>query len=508
MKDPVFMNVENRTTKQKLIKNGLFSSGGWGATVLISFIATPFIVNKLSIQCYGIYALLTGIIGYYNLLDLGLGKGVLKFVAQFNANNDVKAINCSVNSALFVQFIMGMIGSILLVTFSDNLINLLNIAVTYSNDAKISLYFSAFGFLFIMISGTFNSVLMGLQRYDITSMVNVIHNLILNISIVGVLYFGGGLKETIFMTVLSNFILLVVLAALVKISLRCWKFSIRFSTQYLLMLFNFSGFIFITKISSIFTNYIIRFIISFILGPAAVTYYILPTKLIRTIGSMVSSAFSAIFPYASELKAINEKSKIKQLFIKTSKIHSSVMIPFLLTLAIFSKPIMTLWMGEKIADNTWFILSILCFSSVIGSLTTIPNLIATGLGHSKLLSFFSFMTLISYSIFVPLFTKYFGLTGSAYGILISCIPGIFLINYELKNIIILDRLYYLSNVLGFHFIPIIISVFIIIGGGQYLDYNLIITIFLALLFLFLYFGTMLLSGWLNLLKILNFRTGD
>src|SRR5207302_8928186 len=53
------------------------------------------------------------------------------------------------------------------------------------------------GFFFTMLAGTFSSVLMGLQRYDLTSRVSVATNAGLNLAVVALLWAGWGLKGAV-----------------------------------------------------------------------------------------------------------------------------------------------------------------------------------------------------------------------------------------------------------------------------------------------------------------------
>ncbi|MEQ8171647.1 MAG: oligosaccharide flippase family protein, partial [Candidatus Eremiobacterota bacterium] len=197
------MKQSNVTGLKQLIKNSFFNSAGWTIILLVNLITTPYIVFKLTIEGYGIYALLTSLIGYYNLFDIGLGQGVIKFVAEYKAKQDYNGIYRSINAALWVQLCTGLICSVSLILFSEAIIKLLNISPAYYTDVKIGLYISAAGFFFSFLSGTFTSTLMGLQRYDITSKINVSINFLLNIFTILILYLGAGLKEVIYLNSFS-----------------------------------------------------------------------------------------------------------------------------------------------------------------------------------------------------------------------------------------------------------------------------------------------------------------
>ena len=405
------------TASRKVVKNAFFNSGGWGLTVLIALVATPYIVNKLTLEGYGIYAILTGLVGYYGLLDLGLGQGVIKFVSQFKAIGDHEAISRSINAALWVQVITGLLGSAALVIFTEPILRFLNVSAVFWDDAKIGLYVSAVGFFFTMISGTLSSVLMGLQRYDITSKVNVTTNGILTLAIVGLLYAGYGLREIIYATGLSTIIVFSIFIAKVKTKLPHWKLSLVFDGKYFRTLFNFSGYMFVSRISSLFSNYVVRFIVSALLGPAAVTYYVVPMKIITAFSGLLSSVTTVLFPFASELGAGDKRERLQSVFINALKYITTIAFPVYLILILFSREILTVWMGSEFAAQASLVMSLLAVAHLLASLTMVPSNVAFGLGYSKTIAIFSMATLLLGIAFVIPFAKFWGIWGVAGGIL-------------------------------------------------------------------------------------------
>ena len=496
------------TPIKQILKNALFSSGSWIITIFIAFITTPYVVRKLTLEGYGIYALLTGLVGYYGLLDLGLGQGVIKFVAEYKAKEDYEGISLSINAALWVQIIMGSIGSAILIVFAEPILRLLGVSTGYWLDAKVSLYASAIGFFLAMITGTLSSVLMGLQRYDITSKVGAASNFLLTVFILLALYLGAGIKEVIFLTVASTLVLFVVYFWIIRARLPQWRFSFGIDKLYFTMLFNFSSFIFIASVSSLFSNYIARFVVGFFVGPMAVTFYVVPWKLINAFGSLLRNAVGTLFPYASELGVQNDREKVQKTFVETSKILASFSIPVYLAILAFAKPLLAVWMGNDFAEKGWFVLSLLSLSVLLGSLTAVPNLVTMGLGYSRVVGFFSIITVVFYMVLLPTFTKLWGIEGTAWAMLGAAIPGITLVVYETEKIMALSIWYYLRNVVGFHFLPMVASlVFVILVQGIPAGSTVWMLAF-GLLFLCAYFCLMVSTGWIPLKKFVGqLRTG-
>lgn len=478
----------------RLIKNAIFNTGAWGINIAVTILSTPFIVYKLTIEGYGIYALLTSLVGYYNLMDLGIGQGVTKFIAEYKVKGDQESIKQAINGALIVQVITGIFASLLLVLFATPILNLLRISPQFWTDAIISLYACAFGFFFMMIAGTLSAALMGLQRYDITSFVGGITNIVLTILIVISLSLGGGLKEVIYLTAGSGIVLTFVYGIFLRKLVPEWHIFIKVKWSLLLDLIRFSIYLFISKVSNLFSTYIVRFVVGAFLGPAMVTYYVVPAKLINGVGSLLSGASVVLFPFASELGSQRDNDKIKKLFISGSRLFTAISIPLLLTLYVAARPILTVWMGPEFATQDWIVLGLLSLASLLGSLSTVPNLIVMGLGYSRIIGIYSLLNILMYVICLPLFTSLWGIEGTAWAMLVVALPSIGLISYEAKRIIYIPVRTYINSVIKFHLIPFFISGLLGLVIAKF-DYTIsVVAVLIPIIYCLSYFVFLTLIG--------------
>src|SRR3970040_546128 len=92
-----------------LFRNAVSGSSGFVFISLIGLLITPFLVANFGIEQYGIYILVISVVGYYGIFDFGLGQGLIKFVAEFNAQNMTTKLKDAVNSVFFVQLLIGAV---------------------------------------------------------------------------------------------------------------------------------------------------------------------------------------------------------------------------------------------------------------------------------------------------------------------------------------------------------------------------------------------------------------
>ena len=61
-------------------QNIIFSYLGHAANILVVFFLSPFVINNLGDQAYGIWVMLAGITGYLGLVELGVRGSTGRFI--------------------------------------------------------------------------------------------------------------------------------------------------------------------------------------------------------------------------------------------------------------------------------------------------------------------------------------------------------------------------------------------------------------------------------------------
>lgn len=466
--------------KHPLFRNALFGSGGFVFISLIGLVITPFLVAYFGLEQYGIYILITSIFGYYGIFDFGLGQGLIKFVSEYRSQNLEQELNDAVNSVFTVQLFIGLLLSGFLILLAEKIVVLLNVSEIFFDDAVSALKIAAIGFFFSMLASTYASAIKGLELYGGVTVIDSGSNLVLNLLLLVVLMMNYGIKEAVWVNVFIAIVQLFSYSFLFKKNVKNYYFGFKFRFIIIKKFLSFTLYLFLSKVSNIFSTYVVRFVISFYLGPAAVTVYVVPAKLLGAIGGVTSSASNVIFPYISRLAAIGKMKEIKNSFIKLNLIATAVKLPILLLCVLFSKPIMTLWMGEEFAGKSWMILSIITLSATFGSFSTIPNLVLLGLGNSRLVGFFSGINIILYLIFLPLLTKNFGVIGAAIALLITSVIVIGLILAKTTKAIGLELTDFLNKVYKIHILPIIVLLFCVAFFKLFFNENYLIELTFAI----------------------------
>ena len=374
----------SRTVEPHLVRNALFSSSSWCVIVLVNLAAIPLFIRYLGVEGYGIYLLLTGLFGYFGLLDFGLSDSVVKYVAHHLELGDHEWVAESVNAALLVQMIGGAVGVSVLCAFNHQIIRALHVSPALAHAASIGLYVSAFGFFCKMLLNTYNAALKGLQRFDILAKTTAGFSFATAITAILVLMAGGGLLEVIIVTALMTAANLATVLFLVSRYIHRYRVALRIRRERFRALFGFGAYTFITRIAGALNTYFLQVLIAVILGAGAVAYFAVPMRLVSGMEAGLSSLVCVIFPYVSGLNARRNVESLQKLYSHASKYVVALSAPPYLFVILFSHQILRIWLGSNFAERGWLVLSLLAASSLLAIWTMVPANTAFGTGNPKI----------------------------------------------------------------------------------------------------------------------------
>jgi O-antigen/teichoic acid export membrane protein len=461
-------------------KNAVYNAVGFIFPVAAGLITIPYIVHKLNTDIYGIYVLAISLMGMLSFLDLGFGQGIIKFVSHYEAKNDFKKINEVVNTSLIINIVMGLFGGLVIFLLSD----FLSKKIFKVKPDQIELAITSFkivsvGFVLNLISSTFSNIPKALQRYDISVKVQNIVWFLSVISSVIVLYFGYGLVEMLIFYVIFQFSGLIFYFWFSKKLIHNLKLSLKFNKDVFKEIFGFSIFTAINGLASIIVFRLDKMIIAYFLGPSAVTYYQIPFTISQMANGFTSSILQHLFPAVSFLNSAGEKDKLKQMYIKSTKIVIAFSLIIFSGLVLFGKPFLKIWIGEEISEIAYPLLVIISLVYFFISISNVGFYYYNGLGFSKINMISSFVVAIAYVVSAIILIPVFNLKGAAFSFIFTLLPYPVYV-YILNKVINFSQVEYLK-MLGKSVILIavilalnFISYFVFSDGIIYICVNILV----------------------------------
>lgn len=427
--------------KYQITKNVIYNFAGQFVLLALGFFTTPFIIHRLGNESYGILVIVTAVVGYFSILDLGLGVSVIKFLADYHAKKDKKSIEKIIGTALTAYIIIGLVGALLITIFAQTLASkFLNISPSLIPVAVMVFYVSALGFLINMVLAVFHAVPAALQRMDILNTRNIFFGVLNTFGIIALLFFGYSLLAVVIWSVAVSAVATVAFLVIILRLLPGFSIRPRFDKSTFLKLLRFGSF---KSLSNIFGQVVFqldRLLIGIFLPISAVTFYTAPVNLVQKGLSAVLNITNAVFPAMSASHAVRDIGRVKDLYLRMSKFIVFIIFPLMTILFIFSDLIINLWLGPEFVSRSSPVLKILAPAYFIAAISSPGVVAADALNKPQIATYFAGASaLINLSAALILIPN-FGIEGAAWALLIN-----FLAQVPIFMVVVHSKLIKISN---------------------------------------------------------------
>ena len=307
-----------------LIRNVLSNYLVLGASIAYSFVITPIVVGALDKELYGVWSFLNGILAYSELLYLGLGAALIKYVAQFRANDDIGGIN------RLVSVVVTIYGAIGLACFGawTGMSGLIPSAFAEPLSTEAARAASAAGILlgahllFVFVGSAFSGLLSGYDRYDL---LNGIALAGLSIRFITVpLFVQPDQQPLLMLAVLTAAV--TAIQTLLMAGVAFWYvpgLSVQLRRprlDELSWLYGFGIQSFFIMLAAKLISYTDTTVIGVKLGAASVALYALPLQLIEYARAFVASFYGVLMPRLTVLVARGEMARVREAYLSSTRI--------------------------------------------------------------------------------------------------------------------------------------------------------------------------------------------
>src|SRR6266704_3576438 len=150
-------------------RSTLYNILGQGVPLLAGVLTIPILTRSLGDARFGLLALMWAIIGYFGLLDLGLGRATTKFVAEALAAQDARRARQVASFTAAGQTALGIVGGAVLAAVTPWVVtSLLRVPAELRVEAEHAFRWLALSVPFVVLALSLRAVLEGAQRFDLS----------------------------------------------------------------------------------------------------------------------------------------------------------------------------------------------------------------------------------------------------------------------------------------------------------------------------------------------------
>jgi O-antigen/teichoic acid export membrane protein len=347
----------------KVTRNVIYNAARTILLAPLPFFLIPYFLKKLGSAGYGTWAVFLAINGMTSLADFGLVTSISKHVAQYYALRDYGALGRLISTGLVLYLGIAFTVAGALWATSHLLVATLfrNSAVPGAELAELWKYliFLVFANILTLL---FSSIVVGLQRMDLSNGMNSL-NLLLSAGLsVTLLHQNLALRGIIYGYTVGAWTVTLVYAYLVWRLLpevRVAASSCRWPVAREILSFSVQAYV--TQVAVAIHNQIEKFYLARFVGVVPVGWYDISSDLALKLRGIPSLVLTPLMPAASELDAHGNYEKLMNLYFRAHKYLAFVGVPIMIFVVLVSKSFVSLWVGPSLS----LIALPLCFLVVV-----------------------------------------------------------------------------------------------------------------------------------------------
>lgn len=372
----------NNLFQSKLVKNLFYNLAGLSLPVIVGIVTIPLLIAKLGLQQFGLLSLLWVFLSYASLLDLGLGRAVTQQLSFRLHTNNSRECSDVVWSSLYLLFFLGLIVGISIFCLKKLLIvQVMHVPAPLYAETLNAFNALAFSMPLVIASDCMRGVLEAHHEFGFINFIRLPMGIFTFIAPLVVIYLHGDLGDIAWtLAIGKSLTTLIYFFAALYLMPQLLQHQ-RFVAKELFTLLGLGGWMTLSNIFSPLLGYADRFFIATI-SLVSVSYYVTPNEMATKLWLIPGAITSVFFPLmAAAIK--NNPVLTRQLVFQALKLIFALLLPIIVILTIWAKPLLTLWINSAFATQSYLLLQIFCFGIFINSLAQVPCSLIQARGYPQ-----------------------------------------------------------------------------------------------------------------------------
>ncbi len=341
---------ENLSEKLKRPRLSVSAVSNWAAlavNVIIGLLLTPYMISKLGKEGFGIWSLVWSLIGYFGLLRMGVGSGIMRYVPFHEGRGNQQAVSEVVSTGLAIFFGVGLFiflsASVLARPITD----------FYEGGTILATLICLTGLTAALECPRLilDAALRAKEKWIAANSVIIFAAALHGGGLAAVLYFGYGLLQMGYV-VLAEVVLSLALAIFIFITL-CKNIHLKPSMVRLNRsreLISFGVLTTIVTLGYTLSLQTHRLIIGKVVSLEAVGIYAVAAVLVERVRHFVWAPLQVSWPRFAQLDGQDKRQELLQLFMRLTRYSTFLASGAVLLVMVAGPPFIELWVGKGFED--------------------------------------------------------------------------------------------------------------------------------------------------------------
>jgi O-antigen/teichoic acid export membrane protein len=418
MSEPAWVPQEDRPVRT-IFRNVATRYLSVAAEMAVGLITLPFNLHHLGTEAYGLWMLTAGVTIHFSLLDLGYGGAMVKFIAQYRAHKDSRALN-EIASTLFYLFAgFGALAYLVVVGLAFNLEHVFRITQAQAEIGKWILLIIGVNVAINFPFSVYGGVSSGFQRFDVNNLVAIVSNVLVAVVNIAVVLAGYGLIALVAATSLVRFATYFIYR---RNAYRIFPaLNIRpsfFRKDRLREVTGFSVYSSIIDWANKLNYELDEVVIGVFLGPAPVAVWAVADRIISGTQRLTNQGNAVLFPVVVDSEATQRIGRLQKVLLEGTRLSLATVLPIALVLIVLADPLIRAWIRKPEIMAAVPVIQILALAVALRVGNATSTTLLKGAGHIRRVAFVNIGSGLVNLVLSALLIGPFGLVGVAVGTVI------------------------------------------------------------------------------------------
>lgn len=384
---------------------------GGALPLAVGAIALPVIVRGLGIDRLGLLGLGWVVLGYFAVLDLGVGRAATRFAAEAlsrGARNELPAI---IWSAVGVQIVVGLLGAFGLASGAHFLVELLKVPADLTAEALTTFRVLALALPIVMVAASFRGALEASRRFDVANAISATGG-VLNYLVPAIgAALGWGLPPILWWLVAAR---ALTLAAYVGSTMRLIPELARPGIPHAGTLRRLAGYglwTTVTMVVSPILDQLDRFVLGALAGLSSVGAYTAPQEVVLRVRILPTAIGASLFPEFSGTDAAG-RDRAPRFYAAAIRVLVVILAPMAIAVIFVAPNLLSAWLGPAMTPESAVALQWLAVGAVLNAVAYVPSSFLYGTNRPDLPAKFHLLELPAFLILASLLMPRWGAAGA------------------------------------------------------------------------------------------------
>lgn len=398
--------------RSRLLANTGWNLAGQVVPLLVGLAVLPLLIKLLGLDRYGFLTLVWVLVGYASIFDFGIGRVLIRVVAQRVARGDAAGAQHVARVGLTYLMVFGLlVGGAFALASSWLVDHVFKLPPALLGEAENAMGLLAASLPFVMLTGGYSGVLSAHQQFRGLNLLRAVMGIASYLGPLLVALWVNRLDALVAFTLLVRVAATVAHAVLARRGCGFVFAPVKPDAPTSRELLALGGWVSVSNLVSPLLSYLDRLLLGALVPVRWVAFYATPFDLVSRALILPNALMSAMFPSVAAIERGSEAAR--RTLLDASRLLYVIIVPVVFAVVAVARPGLQLWLGDEFAEHAAPVLQVLAVSILLNTLAQAPATLIQAAGQPRSMAL---LHLVELPIFIAVLyglTSRYGIVGTA-----------------------------------------------------------------------------------------------